>query len=175
MAKVAFSKLGLKVNQDIKTIEFNGQNIEVKQYLPIQDKLRLISNIINQSMEQDTDFANPIKFRAFFIIELLEYYTNINFTDKMKEDSAKLFDLVESSGLYAEIRAALPDKECDILEIEAYRTLEAFYKYKNSAVGILDAIKNGYDQQSFDLESLMASIKDPEALAVLKEIAPLMA
>ena len=47
MAKVAFSKLGLKVNQDIKTIEFNGQNIEVKQYLPIQDKLRLISNIIN--------------------------------------------------------------------------------------------------------------------------------
>jgi hypothetical protein len=51
MAKISFTKLGLKVNQEIKTIEYNGQIIEVKQYLPIQDKLQLISDIINQAMD----------------------------------------------------------------------------------------------------------------------------
>jgi len=51
MAKLSFTKLGLKVNQDIKTIEYNGQNIEIKQYLPIQDKLKLIGDVIMYSAE----------------------------------------------------------------------------------------------------------------------------
>ena len=42
MAKVAFSKLGLKINNDVKTVVFNEQTIEVKQYLPIEEKLNLI-------------------------------------------------------------------------------------------------------------------------------------
>ena len=33
MAKVSLTKLGLKVNQDIKNIEFNEQIIELKKYL----------------------------------------------------------------------------------------------------------------------------------------------
>ena len=45
MAKVSLTKLGLKVNQDIKTIEFNEQIIEVKQYLPINNKLELINGL----------------------------------------------------------------------------------------------------------------------------------
>ena len=36
MAKLSFSKLGLTKNTNIKSIEYNGQNIEVKQYLPIK-------------------------------------------------------------------------------------------------------------------------------------------
>jgi hypothetical protein len=39
MAKVAFNKLGLKMNQETKNIVFNGQSIEIKQYLPINEKL----------------------------------------------------------------------------------------------------------------------------------------
>jgi hypothetical protein len=30
MAKLAFSKLGLKVNSEVKAIEFNGNSIEIK-------------------------------------------------------------------------------------------------------------------------------------------------
>jgi hypothetical protein len=56
MAKVSLTKLGLKVNQDIKTISFNGQEIEVKQYLPVNEKLILIGNIINASHD-DNNFA----------------------------------------------------------------------------------------------------------------------
>ena len=38
MAKVSFTKLGLKTNQEVKTIEWNEQIIEIKQYLPIEKK-----------------------------------------------------------------------------------------------------------------------------------------
>ena len=52
MAKVSLTKLGLKVNQDIKNIEFNEQIVEVKQYLPVNDKLELISNVINLAHDE---------------------------------------------------------------------------------------------------------------------------
>jgi hypothetical protein len=40
MAKLPFSKLNLKkVKDEVKIIKFNDMDIEVKQYLPINDKL----------------------------------------------------------------------------------------------------------------------------------------
>jgi hypothetical protein len=81
MAKVSLTKLGLKVNQDIKNIEFNEQIIEVKQYLPVNDKLELISNVIN-SAHDENNFSNPVKVSVFTTLEIMYAYTNINFTDK---------------------------------------------------------------------------------------------
>ena len=53
MAKVAFTKLGLKLNKDnVKTITFNDQEIEIKQYLPVNDKLALISRVINSFLQR---------------------------------------------------------------------------------------------------------------------------
>ena len=84
MAKVAFTKLGLKVNTDIKTIDFNEQNIEVLQYLPVNDMLSLIADIVNLSADEN-NFANPIKLEVFLMVEMLYSYTNISFTEKQKE------------------------------------------------------------------------------------------
>jgi hypothetical protein len=49
MAKIGFTKLGLKQNNEIQIVEFNGQNIEVKQYLPVDEKLELITNVLELS------------------------------------------------------------------------------------------------------------------------------
>ena len=84
MAKVSLTKLGLKVNQEIKTIEFNEQIIEIKQYLPVNDKLELISNVINLAHDEN-NFSNPVKVSVFTTLEIMYAYTNINFTEKQKE------------------------------------------------------------------------------------------
>ena len=42
MAKVSFTKLGLKKNEEVGILHINEQDIEVKQYLPINEKLELI-------------------------------------------------------------------------------------------------------------------------------------
>ena len=81
MAKVSFTKLGLSKNQEVKEVKFNEQIIEVKQYLPVNDKLMLISDVINMSMGEN-NFANPVQVSVFTTIGILEYYTNINFTEK---------------------------------------------------------------------------------------------
>ena len=53
MAKIGLTKLGLQKQDNATTmVEFNGQTIEIKTYLPIQEKLELISRIINKSTEE---------------------------------------------------------------------------------------------------------------------------
>ena len=47
MAKVAFSKLGLKEKKEVKTITINNVQIEVKQYLPINNKIDIINKAIS--------------------------------------------------------------------------------------------------------------------------------
>ena len=67
MAKVAFSKLGLKKTEEVEVIEWNEQKIEVKQYLPIEDKLDMIANIINQSADYN-GYYNPARIYIFTIL-----------------------------------------------------------------------------------------------------------
>ena len=81
MAKVSFTKLVLKKNEDVEIVEWNEQKIEVKQYLPIEDKLKLITAIIQNSID-DNGYYNPAKIYVNTIIEMINFYTNISFTEK---------------------------------------------------------------------------------------------
>ena len=47
MAKIPFSKLGLKVNSDVVALPYKEYNIEVRKYLPMEEKTTLVSNVLN--------------------------------------------------------------------------------------------------------------------------------
>lgn len=149
MAKLAFTKLGLSKNQEVKIIEFNGQDIEVKQYLPVNDKFEVIGNIINRSAD-DNNFANPLKVEIFTALEIIGSYTNISFTEKQKEDPSKLFDLVVSSGLYEAIIHNIPHAEVEALQCYINSTIAAVYEYHNSIVGLLENITADYSNLNLE-------------------------
>lgn len=169
MAKVSLTKLGLKVNQDIKTIEFNEQIIEVKQYLPINDKLELIGNVINLSAD-DNNFANPMKVDLFTTLEIIYAYTNINFTDKQKEDFLKLYDSILSSGLADMIFDAIPEGEMNQLLIAIEKSVKAVYDYKNSALGIMESISADYSNLNLDATAIQEKLADPDNMNFLKDV-----
>ena len=169
MAKVSLTKLGLKVNQDVKNIEFNEQNIEVKQYLPINEKLELISSVINSSADEN-NFSNPVKENVFLTLEILYHYTNINFTDKQKEDPVKLYDLVVSSGLVNKITDLIPEEELDEVINGVAQSVKAIYAYKNSALGILESISQDYSNLNLDASEIQKKLADPDNMALLKQV-----
>lgn len=171
MAKVSFTKLGLKINQEIKTIEWNEQIIEIKQYLPIEKKLLLMMDVINNS--EDGNYANPIKITVFTALKLIEYYTNINFTEKQKEDFAKTYDLFNSSGLLKMILENIPVEEQNGINNGIKQSIKSFYKYRNSLLGIIDAISQDYNNTTFDLENIQKVLNNTD-LSLLQDIAPLL-
>lgn len=110
MAKISLNKLNLKIDNTVTILKFNEQDIEIKQYLPANEKLEMIGSIINQSADA-LKFYNVGKLEIFKTIELIKHYTNINFTDKQLEDTPKLYDLLVSSNLADEIISNIPEAE----------------------------------------------------------------
>ena len=169
MAKVSFTKLGLKKKEEIKNITINDQVIEVKQYLPISDKINIITNVIENSAD-DNNFANPVKVEVFANLEIMYAYTNISFTDKQKEDPTKLYDLLEENGIIAEVIAAIPENEYALLLGWIDETIEAFYTYRNSVMGIMEQISEDYSNLSLDATEIQQKLADPQNLELLKSV-----
>lgn len=169
MAKIAFTKLGLKLDKEIKTITWEDQEIEIKQYLPVNEKLELIGRIINNSAD-DMKFYNIGKIEIFTALELIFTYTNINFTEKQKEDVCKLYDLIVSSGLYAAVITEIPKVEREWIEDVTMDTIKSIYSYQNSILGILDSVNQDYSNLNLDATEIQKKIADPENLELLKGI-----
>ena len=69
MAKVPFSKLDVKINgSDCINTYYNskGEEIEyeIKQYLPLKEKIELVQRVINQSVD-DNGFYNPMRVKLY--------------------------------------------------------------------------------------------------------------
>ena len=169
MAKVSFAKLGLTKNQEVKTIEWGEYLIEVKQYLPINEKLNLISNVINFAHDEN-NYSNPVKVDVYTALEIMYAYTNINFTDKQKEDVTKLYDLIVSSGLYTKILEAIPCNEhCNLLSA-IKKSIDAIYAYQNSVMGIFDSISTDYSNLDFNASEIQKTLADPNNMELLRNI-----
>ena len=170
MAKVAFTKLGLKRKDEVKTVNINNNVIEVKQYLPINDKLALISRVINLSHDSSNNFANPVQVEVIGTVEIIVAYTNLSFTEKQKEDYAKLYDLLEENGITKDLISAIPEDEYAFLIDGINGSIEAVYKYQNSVLGILDSVAQDYSNLEFDASKIQQELADPQNLELLKGI-----
>ena len=174
MAKVPFSKLDVKLNsRDLVVNHENSKGeaiqFEVKSYLPIKEKMDLVSNIINQSTD-DNGFYNPMIVKLYTTLEVVYAYTNLTFTSKQKEDPFKLYDLLVSSGLYDTITSHICNEDLEELESSIWDTIKSIYDYKNSVMGILDDISTDYSNLNLDASEIHSKLADPENMALLRQV-----
>ena len=169
MAKVPFTKLKCKINIDEVPVQIGEETIAVKQYLPIQEKLELIGNVIMAAHEQDENYSNPVKAGVYRDLEVIFAYTNISFTEKQKEDLPKLYDMLYSSGIITEVLKNIPEDEYMEIVFGVRDSIEAIYKYQNSVLGVLDTIKTDYSDTEFDLSKMQEALASSD-LSVVKDI-----
>lgn len=170
MAKIAFTKLGLKRNDSIKELLWNEQKIEIKQFLPTEEKLNLISRVVNYSTDENV-FYNPCKIEIFEITEIILTYTNINVTEKQLEDVLKLYDLFVSSGLKEKIYENIPESELTYIDNSTWATIKEIYRYRDSAQGIMNSIMEDYKKTNLDVNKLVDNLTaEKESLNNLKEV-----
>lgn len=170
MAKVAFNKLNLQTDNSVVEINFNEQIIEVKKYLPIKDKITIISNVINDARDEVNKFYNPVKLDVYLVLEILYNYTNINFTQKLKENPQELYDKVISSGLFQQVYDVMGLDEYHYLSSYIHETVQAIYKYENSAMGILDIITEDYKDLDLNASAIQEKLADENNLSLLKNV-----
>ena len=168
MNKISYTNLKLKLNNEINTFDFNGNKIEVLKYLPLEDKCSLI-NLALQSAREGSIY-NSAKLEAYFHLYILMMYTNINFTDKQKEDKVKLYDILKSNGLINAVLAAMEEDEYNYLLDCLNQQEEDIYNYQNSTAGI---ISNAIDQLPVRAEQLSEIVENfnPEKFQNVLEFA----
>ena len=174
MAKVPFSKLQASINgcdTQISYINKAGEEIkyEVKHYLPIKEKLELVSRIINQSID-DNGFYNPMRVKLYMTLEVVYAYTNLSFTEKMKEDPFKLYDILTSTGIFREIVDVIRENDWKEIQENVWSTIKNIYDYRNSVMGILENVVADYNNLNFDATEIQTKLADPENMALLKDI-----
>lgn len=136
ITKVPFTNLKLKLYNDVNILDFNGIKIEIKKYLPIADKYDLIMIALQKS--EENGIYNPIKLRMHFLLNIVYMYTNINFTEKQREDEEKLFDLLQYNDLLTQIIENVD--EYNKLEALINECVEKTLQYRNSAAAVIQSI-----------------------------------
>lgn len=169
MAKIGFTKLGLKKNTNLITLNWNDQIVEIKAYLPIEEKIAVIERIVNQSLDTN-NFANPMRVDTNILLEIIFAYTNINFTDKQKEDRLALYDLLVGSEFWAQFLAVLPNEEYMSIYNGVWDTINEIYKYRDSVLGILQAVSEDYSNLELDADKIREKLGNKENIEFLKNV-----
>lgn len=168
MGKITYASLKLKVKDDIKTFDLNGNDIEVKQYLPIQDKIDLVDITLQKAKEDG--LYNPLKVNMYFHLHLIYLYTNLSFTEKQREDEYKLYDVLDSNGIIDKVVETMNENEyTDLLE-KTKSKIEKELKYGNTIGAIISKLINDLPKNAEAMQDIVNTF-DPEKYQAVLDFA----
>ena len=172
MAKISYTKLGINKEElnKVQTVEYNGQIIEVKQYLPVIEKSELITRVLNNSVDENNGYYNLLKMDMYLALEIVYAYSNISFTEKQKEDPMKLYDMLNASRVLNLIIGLVPEGEFYYLNKTVHEMANNIVAYRNSAMGIMERITTDYSNLDLDASAIQKELADPNNMTLLKDI-----
>ena len=168
MAKVTYTSVKLKINLDVEKFTFNSSEIEVKQYLPINDKYDLINITLQNAFENGV--FHPLKMDLYFHLYIVMMYTNITFTEKQKEDEAKLYDILNSSGLMEKILETIPKAEYEELYNYLMECSVQLTNHNRSITTLITSLINDLPTQMAEAAKIVETF-DPEQFKAVIDFA----
>jgi SAM-dependent methyltransferase len=131
---IPYKNLKLEADKGVKTFNFNGIDIEVKNHLSFEDKFDLIYDSLQKSNEEG--LINELALDMYFHLFLVYLYTNIDFSAE-KGNEALVYDELCGSGFMERFLAELDEDEYTDLLNKLNEIKENIMKYQNTAAAVL--------------------------------------
>lgn len=170
MAKVNLTKLNKIKSLDPIDIKIGEETISVVQYLPLEKKLTVMQNIIEQAGNNEEGFYNIVKLSVFYTIEMLRAYTNISFTEKQLEEPQKLYDIIVLNNIWSEVKKAIPQSELTDIWENTCALAREITDYNHSALGILKLMSDDYENLNFDVQEITEKLSDRTNLDLVRNL-----
>lgn len=170
MVKVNVTKLNKIKSLDPIDIKIGEETISVVQYLPLEKKLTVMQNIIEQAGNNEEGFYNIVKLSVFYTIEMLRVYTNISFTEKQLEDPQKLYDIIVLNNIWETVKDSIPEKERDYIWENTCALAREITEYNHSALGILKLMSDDYENLNFDVQEITEKLSDRTNLDLVRNL-----
>lgn len=153
-------------------VKIGDKEIKVKTYLPIAQKLSLVSRVLNQVLDASKyDFVNPIHVEVITTVELISAYADIDITEEKEEARLlDLYDTFEKYGITNTIIKAIPAEEYNFIVDSIQETIDSYYKYQNSVKGILEAVSADYSNLDLDVTKLREKLDNTENIKLVKDV-----
>ena len=150
---ISYANMKLKPVTTTHILEWNSYEIEVLDYLPIEDKYDLIMITLQKAWEDG--YYNPIKIDQFFHLHLIYMYTNINFTDKQREDENKLYDTLKSNGLIDAFISQFDETEYNELYVWMEDVKNEITNYKHSVSALAQSVITDLPKQAEAMQNII--------------------
>lgn len=170
MAKVNLTKLNKIKSLDPIDIKIGEETISVVQYLPLEKKLTIMQNIIEQAGNNEEGFYNIVKLSVFYTIEMLRAYTNISFTEKQLEDPQKLYDIIVLNKIWDTVKQSIPEDEVNYIWENTCALAREITEYNHSALGILKLMSDDYENLNFDVQEMTEKLSDRTNLDLVRNL-----
>lgn len=170
MVKVSLTKLNKIKSLDPIDIKIGEETISVVQYLPLEKKLTIMQNIIEQAGNNEEGFYNIVKLTVFYTIEMLRAYTNISFTEKQLEEPQKLYDIIVLNNIWETVKDSIPEKERDYIWDNTCDLAREITEYNHSALGILKLMSDDYENLNFDVQEITEKLSDRTNLDLVRNL-----
>lgn len=168
MAKVSLNKVTPIKNIDPKVINIGGEEIVITQYLPMADKITFVENVMAHCIDNN-GLSSPIRTEVYFYLELIKAYTNISLTDKMIENSAKTYDMLEMNDIVNVVVENIPEAEFETIFNYVLETIEKAEQHNTSFAGVLKSMTSEYNGTQMDVEDLITELGKIESNGLLRD------
>lgn len=169
MAKISLNKLAPIKRAENKSITIQEQEVSIVQYLPSEEKGKLIQAVLDSAIDA-TGFYSPIRLDIMFHIEVIRYYTNISITEKMMEEPNKVYDLLILNGILDKVLAEIPEDEYETLVATVEECADQVSNYATSFAGTLNAAQSDFSITSDNINKMMETLHDPEAIGLVQDV-----
>lgn len=158
----------------VKEVEITLANgidvtVEVIEVLPMQDKVKVIEEIVNACVLNKFNYFNPLFLRTLAQVKTIEACTNIECNVK---DLYGFHDILRVNGILDKI---LPMTDYQEIVNWSYECAESLCKYKNSFVGMMQGMEASKDAEEMmkQITEMAEQIKtDPEIKQFMDEVSP---
>lgn len=151
-----------------KTLNYNGIEIKVYQYIMAQDMLDLINSVLQKSRENG--YFSPFKVDLFTHLNIVYLMTDIVFDADDRADELALYDQLESSGLMQEIINLIPSAYYQTILSFVEETIERIQEYNKTTAAVINTI---IEDMPKNAEAAMNFVNqfDPDKFEAVKKFA----
>lgn len=163
--KIKLNTLGIIEEDPIEYLNIGKAVVAVHKHIPYEQMLDMIQWCIDYIINDRPFISAPLK-RIIKDFAVLNFYTNFDFNFLMEyHDMADIYaeyDLVYRFDVMPKVKEIVDPGQIDFFEKTLDETLESIMAYRNSAVGIVDALAENAQKDTDRMQKAMDLIGDEE-------------
>ena len=163
--RIKLNTLGAIEEDPIEYVNIGQAVVTVHKYIPYEKMLDMIQWCIDYIINDRPFISAPLK-RIIKDFAILNFYTNFDFSflteyHEMADIYAE-YDLIYRFGVMAKVKEIIDPGQMDFFEHTLDETLASIMKYRNSAVGIIDALAESAQMDIDKMQGAMNLVSDDD-------------